>query len=148
MNRLFACILLSALAAYSLASPYEDCGSDSGQVSAVEVSDCADGQDTCTLKKGTQAQITIKFNSKTDTKSLKAVVHGVISGVPIPFPLPNPDACKAGVSCPVKSGESYTYSDKLDIKTSYPPVSVKVRYELKGENDDDLVCVEIPCQIS
>nr|QAX87815.1 NPC2-6 [Pardosa pseudoannulata] len=148
MNRLFAWILLTTLAACSFASPYEDCGSDSGQVTAVEVSGCDDGQESCTLKRGTNAQITIKFNSKTDTKSLTGVVHGLVAGIPVPFPLPNPNACKAGVSCPVKSGQSYTYSDKLEIKTIYPPLSLKVRYELRGEKNDDLVCVEIPCTIA
>lgn len=135
------------LAGITTGSPFTDCGSVNGQVSSVTVSNCPEGQTECALTRGTDADITIKFSSKEESKTLKAVVHGVIAGVPIPFRLPQSDACKTGVSCPLESGESYTYSNKLSIKNSYPPLAVRVRYELKDDNGADVICVEIPCKI-
>ncbi|GFT50794.1 NPC intracellular cholesterol transporter 2 [Nephila pilipes] len=149
MNRLVACVVLFVLAVQASGTKFNDCGSSTGEVSAVEVSDCPDSADTCILKKGTTKAITIKFASKTDSKSVKAVVHGVIGGVPLPFSLPKPkdDGCKTGLNCPLKNGESYVYNNNLDIKNSYPPLGVTVRWELKDDSQNDIVCVEIPCKI-
>lgn len=147
MRGFFAITLFCAFVVYGSATPFTDCGSQTGKVSSVEVSNCPDGQDVCILKKGTQPAITIKFSSEADSKELKAVVHGVVMDVPIPFPIPQSNACKSGVSCPVKKGENHTYSNKFSVRNSYPAVSVRVRYELKGDSNSDMVCVEIPCKI-
>ena len=147
MRSFFGVALLCVLIYNGSATPFTDCGSQTGKVASVEVSNCPDGQDVCTLKKGSQPEITIKFTSNAESKGLKAVVHGVIASVPIPFPIPQSDACKSGVSCPIKSGENYTYSNKFSVRRSYPPVSVSVRYELQDDNSSDVVCVEIPCKI-
>lgn len=141
------CVAVCVLVAVASATKFNDCGSSTGQVSSVEVSGCPDGQDECTLKRGSQPTIEIKFSAKGETKSLKAVVHGVIGGVPIPFPVPQSDACKSGVTCPVQSGENYTYNNKFNVRNSYPPVAVTVKYELKDDNQSDMACVEIPCKI-
>ncbi|GFY42706.1 NPC intracellular cholesterol transporter 2 [Trichonephila inaurata madagascariensis] len=150
MNRLFACVALFVLAVQVSGTKFSDCGSSSGQVTAVEVTDCPDNVDPCILGRGSSKGITIKFASKTDSKTVKAVVHGVIGGVPLPFSLPKPkdDGCKTGLACPLKNGESYTYSNNLDIKSSYPPLAVTVRWELKDDNSNDIICVEIPCKIA
>lgn len=147
MNRLIIFVFLSALAVSAYATTFDDCGSEGGQVSSVEVTNCPDGEDECVLKRGTQAGITINFTSKEEAKSLKAVVHGVIASVPMPFPLPQPDACKSGVSCPLKNGQSYTYSNSLNIRSAYPAIPVTVKWELQDENNKDVVCVTIPARL-
>ena len=58
-----------------------------------------------------------------DTKYIKAVVHGYVLGIPLPFPLPEPLACKRGVNCPVKASESNVYETTLPVKRIYPRVS-------------------------
>ncbi|XP_035206801.1 NPC intracellular cholesterol transporter 2-like [Stegodyphus dumicola] len=147
MDRLCIILVLSAIAAHvCVASKFQDCGS-AAKVNSVTISDCPDSLDECPLKRGTEASISIGFKSNSETKTLKAVVHGIISGVPLPFPLPQPDGCKSGVSCPVQKGQSYTYANKLKVKNSYPPLAVKVKWELKDENNNDLICVEIPCKV-
>lgn len=147
MKFLMLFFAIAALFTLSSATKFSDCGSTSGQVSSVEVTGCPDAEAVCPLKRGTKAGITINFASKADSKSLKAVVHGVIKSVPIPFPLPQSNACKSGVTCPVTNGQSYTYSNNLNIRNSYPSLAVTVRWELRDENNNDMVCVEIPCQI-
>ncbi|CAL1285799.1 unnamed protein product [Larinioides sclopetarius] len=147
MNRLVACIALFVLAVHVSGTKFTDCGSQTGQVASVQVSDCPDSADKCILKKGTTKSITINFTSKGASNSAKAVVHGVIAGVPLPFSLKNPDGCKSGIACPVKNGESYTYTNQLPIRRSYPALGVTVRWEIQDDNGGDIVCVEIPCEI-
>lgn len=148
MNFFVVSAAFIALFVLSSASPFTSCGeSTAGKVTSVDVSGCADAEAQCPLVKGTVATITINFTSMVNSTALKARVHGVISGVPIPFSLPQPDACKSGVTCPVKSGENYTYSNKLSIRNSYPAWEVKVKWELTGDDKADIVCVLIPCKI-
>jgi Niemann-Pick C2 protein len=40
-----------------------------------------------------------------DITAVKAVVHGIISGIPIPFPIPNADGCKNSNLVPCKKSE-------------------------------------------
>lgn len=43
--------------------------------------------------------------------------------VDIPFPIPEPDGCKSGIQCPIQKGRSYSYLNKLPVKSEYPSVS-------------------------
>ncbi|GIX85428.1 NPC intracellular cholesterol transporter 2 [Caerostris extrusa] len=88
--------------------------------------------------------ISIKFTSKSESKTLKAVVHGVIAGVPLPFNLPKSDGCKSGIACPTKNGESYTYANNLVIRNSYPSLGVTVRWELKDDQQQDMKTIIHP----
>lgn len=54
---------------------------------------------------------------------LKAIVHGIIGGVPIPFNPPNVDGCKdSGINCPVAAGTTYNYTNTIPVLSSYPKV--------------------------
>lgn len=56
-------------------------------------------------------------------KSATAVVHGIVFGVPMPFPLDNPDACKnSGMTCPLSPGNQYTYTNNVYVQPKYPTV--------------------------
>jgi Niemann-Pick C2 protein len=58
-----------------------------------------------------------------NTSKVKAVVHGIIAGVPMPFPFPQADACQnSGLACPLVSGQDYVYNTQLPISSSYPKV--------------------------
>ncbi|KAJ8720002.1 hypothetical protein PYW07_012045 [Mythimna separata] len=83
-----------------------------------------------------------------EVKGVQTVVHGVIMNLPVPFPLPQPDACKDnGLTCPLPAGQLANYHTTMPILKSYPKVKVEVKWELKDENDDDLVCILIPAKI-
>lgn len=66
-----------------------------------------------------------------EVTEVKTVVHGIIMGMEMPFPLPNPDACKdSGLSCPLMKGQNYEYVASLPIRRAYPKVSA-------NEGDDN-----------
>lgn len=58
-----------------------------------------------------------------DVTKVSAVVHGILSGIPVPFPLDNPDGCKdSGLTCPLKSGQPVNYKTSIFVRDSYPKV--------------------------
>lgn len=58
-----------------------------------------------------------------NVEEVSTIVHGVILGVEMPFPMSNPDACKdSGVECPLKNGVNYEYVQTLPVLRSYPKV--------------------------
>jgi hypothetical protein len=62
-----------------------------------------------------------------NTSKVKAVVHGIIAGVPMPFPFPQPDACQnSGLACPLVSGQDYVYNTQIPISSSYPKVQITI----------------------
>ncbi|XP_008557348.1 NPC intracellular cholesterol transporter 2 homolog a [Microplitis demolitor] len=127
----------------------QDCGSKVGKYNNVTVSDCEPDAATCILKRGTDASITISFDVDKDISAVKAVVHGVIGGAPLPFPFSHPDGCQtSGLTCPLtKASGPYTYTTTLHVEKLYPKLKVGVKWELKDENDDNIVCAMIPSEI-
>ncbi|KAJ0041608.1 hypothetical protein NL108_012563, partial [Boleophthalmus pectinirostris] len=55
-----------------------------------------------------------------ETLKSTAVVHGVIAGVPVPFPIPVSDGCQSGINCPIEMQKFYNYVTTLPVKTEYP----------------------------
>lgn len=57
---------------------------------------------------------------------LTAEIYGILAGVPIKFNMPNPDGCRSSnITCPVKSGDEYTYSGLFNVIPTYPNVSIQ-----------------------
>lgn len=122
------------------------CGG-SAKVSDVKISGC-DSDPICSLKKGQDTSFSVTFVSNEAVKSATAVVHGIVFGVPMPFPLDNPDACKnSGMTCPLGPGKQYTYTNNVYVQPKYPTMKLVVKYEVKDQSGNDLFCVEIPVQI-
>jgi Niemann-Pick C2 protein len=51
------------------------------------------------------------------------LVHGILEGIRVPFPIPEPDGCKSGINCPIQKDKVYSYLNKLPVKNEYPSVS-------------------------
>jgi hypothetical protein len=49
-------------------------------------------------------------------------MYGVISGVPVPYVLPQPDGCKLGLTCPLQAGLTYTEDAVFPVLKEYPTV--------------------------
>lgn len=76
-------------------------------------------------------------------------IFGKVFGIKLPFPLDGPkDACgNYGFDCPVKVGDHYQLKLTMPVHTSYPSIPVTVRFELKDERENYIVCVEFPVKI-
>lgn len=117
------------------------------KIANVSISDC-EQTPICILKKGTNVTISVAFTINEDSKTAKVVVHGIVSGVPVPFPPDNPDGCKdSNLQCPLKNGNSYVYKTAIYIKKSYPKMKLVVKWELQDDNSNDIFCVEVPVEI-
>ncbi|KAL0969110.1 hypothetical protein UPYG_G00222720 [Umbra pygmaea] len=138
---------LLSLIALTLAEPvkFADCGSAVGQVSIVDINPCP--TQPCQLHKGQSYGVNVTFNSAVDSKTSTAVVHGVIAGIPVPFPIPIQDGCKSGIACPIQKTLSYHYVNELPVKSEYPSIKLVVEWELRDDNSKDLFCIKFPVQI-
>ncbi|XP_049841780.1 NPC intracellular cholesterol transporter 2 homolog a-like [Schistocerca gregaria] len=149
MKTLTCCLLFFlAFCLSSVTADVQFCDSDVGSCVNVTVSGCAASAAECDLKRGTNVGITISFSVSEDTSDVKAIVHGILGGIPIPFHIPNPDACQnCGLTCPLHKGGTYTYFEKLPIKRTYPQVSVEVKWQLEDSNGKVICCALIPSRI-
>ncbi|XP_068607925.1 NPC intracellular cholesterol transporter 2-like [Brachionichthys hirsutus] len=141
-----ASVVLFCLMGFTFAVPvkYLDCGSTSGKVAVVDINPCLN--DPCQLHKGQSYSVNVTFNSAVESQTSKAVVHGIVAGVPVPFPLDNDDGCKCGIQCPIKQ-QDYNYVTSLPVKSIYPSMKLVVKWELKDDGENDLFCIEFPVQI-
>lgn len=127
----------------------DDCGSKVGKFTAITL-DCDMAKSECELLQNTNVTITIDFTVDKDVSKVTAVVHGIVMDVPIPFPLPNADACAdpdSGLTCPLAKGGPYKYKNTLPVHKSYPKLSVTVKWEMKDEDNETIVCFLIPAKI-
>lgn len=144
--RVLGVVLLSFLA-YTHAEPvkFVDCGSVDGKVVQVDIKPCS--QQPCQLHKGQSYAVNVTFSSGVESQTSKAVVHGVLAGVPIPFPIPIDDGCKSGIQCPIVPQKPYNYVTELPVKNEYPAIKVVVEWELRDDSSKDLFCIKFPVQI-
>lgn len=146
---LFGLLLLCGLISGFNCVVWKNCAgvATKGKVSAVVVVGC-DKDPVCSMKKGQNATFSVKFVANENSSKLSAVVHGIVAGIPVPFPLDNPDGCKdCGITCPIKNNNEYTYTTNIFVKTSYPSIKLVVRWELKDGESNDVFCIELPVQI-
>lgn len=143
---LIAAILLLS-SAVSARGDWPTCSAPDGSTNSFEIEGCQ-APARCVLKKGTDAKVSIQFSSKVASKGVRVKVYGVIHEVPIPFPLPQKDACQCGVTCPIQEQGNYTYHTSFAVKHEYPSLSLDVKWELVDDNGKNLVCQLIPVQIT
>ncbi|KAJ8288828.1 hypothetical protein COCON_G00014870 [Conger conger] len=141
----FICLSLFVLT-YAEPVKYHDCGSTEGKVSIVDIDPCP--TQPCELKKGESYSVNVTFISDDESQKSTAVVHGVIAGLPIPFPIPVADGCKSGITCPIQKGTTYSYVNQLPVKAEYPSIRLVVKWELMDDLKRDLFCILFPVKIT
>ena len=57
------------------------------------------------------------------------MVHGILKGVPVPFPLPDDNACHF-MSCPISADTTIVYSAPFECEESYPEVRLNKKKHL------------------
>ncbi|XP_012278741.1 protein NPC2 homolog [Orussus abietinus] len=150
MLRIVIVAVLCCASVQITAFEFADCGSKLGRFTEVSVSGCETSQSVCVLKRGTNATIEIQFIVDQDIKDVRAVVFGVILDVPVPFPIPNSDACSdtnSGLTCPLAKGGEYRYKTSLPVSKKYPTVRVNIKWELLNEANEKIVCVLFPAAL-
>ncbi|XP_068821370.1 NPC intracellular cholesterol transporter 2 isoform X2 [Capricornis sumatraensis] len=147
MRFLAVSFLFLALSASALAEPvkFKDCGSGVGVIKEVNVSPCP--TQPCKLHKGQSYSVNVTFTSNTQSQSSKAVVHGIVMGIPVPFPIPESDGCKSGIRCPIEKDKTYNYVNKLPVKSEYPSIKVVVEWELTDDKNQRFFCWQIPIEL-
>ncbi|XP_034273996.1 NPC intracellular cholesterol transporter 2 [Pantherophis guttatus] len=140
-------LLLLAVGSGVLAEPvkFADCGSKDGSILEVNVTPCP--TQPCLLHKGVSYSVNVTFSSKIESQGSKAKVFGEVMFVDVPFPLDEPDGCKSGIKCPILNGHSYSYMNKLPVKSEYPSIKLIVKWELFDDQEGLLFCWKIPVQI-
>lgn len=140
-------ILLLALVSITQAEPlhFKDCGSAVGVIKEVNVSPCP--AQPCELHKGQTYSVNVTFTSGIQSQNSTAQVHGILAGMPVFFPIPEPDGCKCGISCPIQKDKTYSYLNKLPVKSEYPSLKLVVEWKLQDDKDQNLFCWRIPVEI-
>merc|ERR1712212_833128 len=132
---------------FRLTAKMLNCGSRATvDMKAIEISDCAGAR--CILTRGQKANLAIPFTPSTYVTQLTTKVHGMIAGIPIPFPLPEgeTDAYKY-TNCPIERHEPATYKYSLFVDPSFPALSVGVKWELVDQGGAVQVCIIFPATL-
>ncbi|XP_042548630.1 NPC intracellular cholesterol transporter 2 [Dipodomys spectabilis] len=147
MRFLAVAFLFQAFIASALAErvQFKDCGSVVGVIKEINVSPCP--TQPCQLDKGQSYSVNVTFTSNTQSKNSTALVRGILFGVPVPFPIPEADGCKSGISCPIQKYKTYSYLNKLPVKNEYPSVKLVVEWLLQDEKNRNFFCWKIPIEI-
>ncbi|CAF2372502.1 unnamed protein product [Rotaria sp. Silwood2] len=129
------------------ATPYTACESELGTIKTFDVTGCTTVP--CKFLKGKTYTMNLTFQSQASSITAKVSIHGIIAGMPIPFPLPDPDACKLGVQCPINNNDINTASLSLPVLSSYPSMSLHVKIEIIGDDKNhDYACLKFPATIT
>ncbi|KAI6239100.1 ML domain-containing protein [Aphelenchoides fujianensis] len=102
------------------------------EVISVESTSCPmDSENRCIFTHGDRPRIRIGFKPDRDVQSLHAQVRAKIEDTFVTFHLENEDVCKGqNVTCPLKAGQLYYYSQEVNIVREYPPLEVMVNWLL------------------
>lgn len=142
----FGCFVFSLVIFSTIA--YKDCGSTGPHVDRVLING-QDNKGVVILKRGQTANLTVEFTASENTAKATSVVHGIIAGIPVPFQIPDDNACDGmKPSCPIVTNQKYIYNASLDVKKIYPKMTLIVKWEITDDNGKDLICVVIPATIS
>lgn len=85
-------------------------------------------------------KLQIKTFADRDLPELKASVRSKISGGSTftTFSLDKNSVCDNGVDCPMKAGQTYEYTQSVEIVNTYPVVDdVQVNWALSDEDDSN-----------
>ncbi|XP_078589714.1 NPC intracellular cholesterol transporter 2-like isoform X2 [Branchiostoma floridae x Branchiostoma japonicum] len=126
---------------------YKDCGSKAGaKINSIDITPCA--TEPCPLVKGRNVSVILGFTTNKQITKASAIVHAILGGVRVPYPLQNPDGCKdSGLKCPLAAGGTYNYTSSLLVSKTYPSIKLVVEWEIKDQDGDVIWCFQVPAQV-
>ncbi|KAK6999828.1 epididymal secretory protein E1 [Biomphalaria glabrata] len=124
--------------------PVKDCGSVQGSINKVDITPCP--SIPCPFKRNTFVNVTINFAAKGSISQAGTSVHGIIADVPVPFPLPDDNACHF-MTCPINQGDTVNYANGIFVQEAYPKITLIVKWELLT-GSTDIICFTVPVTIT
>ncbi|GFS16285.1 epididymal secretory protein E1 [Elysia marginata] len=125
---------------------YKDCpNGDYVHARAVRISPCP--SQPCSFKHNQTVNVEIDFTPRDNSDILESTVYGIVGGFPVPYSLPNPDACKdSAITCPISQGQVLTYKSHFDVLNSYPKINIVVMWQLNAGKSNQ-ACFTFPMAI-
>jgi len=147
LKMLLKLILVSALISLCLAKQvtFKDCGSVSGKIAAVNVDPC--DVEPCVLHHGANITVGVNFTALTNSATATTVVHGIIAGVPVPFPVPSDCCNNHNLKCPIVANTTDYYHNFVFCSPSYPKLKLVAKWEVQDDKGKDIMCFEVPLVI-
>nr|KAI8740539.1 epididymal secretory protein E1-like [Biomphalaria glabrata] len=140
------CALLAPTSAlWKLTDPVDvkDCGSILASNITVDITPCP--RLPCPFKKNNFANISISFTAESPIRMATSSVYGIIAGIPVPFPLPDDNACQF-MSCPIQKGDKVVYKNGILVDAMFPKISLIMKWELLT-GLANILCITVPVSI-
>ncbi|CAG5122465.1 unnamed protein product [Candidula unifasciata] len=123
---------------------FHDCGSQLSTINEVDVNPCPSLP--CIFKTNSNVTLTITLTPNAAVSDAKSVVTGIIEGIPVPFPLPDENACNF-MTCPLAPGTAVTYKTAIFVRPEYPSTNLIVQWEVTSSSGE-VFCFLVPATIS
>ncbi|KAK7104174.1 NPC intracellular cholesterol transporter 2-like [Littorina saxatilis] len=140
---LFACVF---------AEPVKFAPCDSkGQVVSVDVTPCnAEGsQPACKFSRGQNVTVTLHFTSGSEITAAKPVASAYIFGKqePAPFTMEQDSCERFETACPLKPNVEHIYTTAVYVQPSFPKVRAVAQWEIHDQDDQMVVCFNVPVEL-
>ncbi|KAK4876502.1 hypothetical protein RN001_009008 [Aquatica leii] len=129
--------------------PIKQCANGENKPTYLDVVNCKEMP--CTVVTGTTAVMYMNFTAPELIDTLQAKILANVGGLNVPYPLPQPDACKAlsNTHCPLEVNEPAQYKLEMPILSIFPEIGVTLSLylEANGVKDNKVVCCIIDIQV-
>nr|XP_022331852.1 epididymal secretory protein E1-like [Crassostrea virginica] len=115
-------------------------------IKSVDITPCK--VQPCKFHHGMNVTVSVTFIAAKNSVGLTAEIYGILAGIPVKFQMPNPNGCSSSnITCPIKSGDQYTYSGLFNVLPTYPNIRLTVKWDLKADDNSYLFCFVFPMEI-
>ncbi|XP_064454741.1 NPC intracellular cholesterol transporter 2 homolog a-like [Ornithodoros turicata] len=122
---------------------YTLCG---GAVHQVRVDPCVELP--CPFKKGRSVNFEMDFYSPKNYSKVSVSIMGKIGNIQLSLPFNQKDGCtNSGLTCPLSAGNNHTVTRSVRVYRIYPKMKVLAIFEVTGDEEDVLACVQVPIHI-
>ncbi|XP_053670222.1 NPC intracellular cholesterol transporter 2 [Anopheles nili] len=120
---------------------FEDCGTKYDVIS-INLSSCSSAP--CSMKRGTNVTVKAEFtsNGASTDSVLKHEAHFILNSVRTKAVI-TPTTCEGSV-CPLQGAHGLLFSADIYVNASLPPINGKLRWELRNNWGDTLLCYQLP----
>ncbi|XP_065074232.1 NPC intracellular cholesterol transporter 2 [Ochlerotatus camptorhynchus] len=124
---------------------FEDCGSRYDVIS-IRLSSCS--STPCSMPRGMNVTVNAEFSSN-GSPSMPSLMHEaffILNAIKTKASI-TPTTCE-GVACPLQGDIGLLFSASIYVSPSLPMLRGKLRWELKNDKKEILLCYQLPISIS